>query len=154
MTIPEALEKLDQLQAQIIHGGTPFKDIADAFREVVDRAEYAEKAFQSDQRLMFAALTILRDNGIEVGSKELCEAARRLRAFEAMRQWQPIKTAPRDGEVFLAYEPHDAGGFQIVATYTKAGRLVDTVDGQAFPYATHWMPLPNHPENAQAEVPR
>jgi hypothetical protein len=33
MTIPEALEKLDQLQAQIIHGGTPFKDIADAIRQ-------------------------------------------------------------------------------------------------------------------------
>jgi hypothetical protein len=37
MNIHEALEKLDSLQAQIIHGGRPFGDIADAIR--ADRAE-------------------------------------------------------------------------------------------------------------------
>jgi hypothetical protein len=59
--------------------------------------------------------------------------------------WQPIATAPRDGEPFLAFEPHDLGGFKFVATYTKAERLVDTLEGNAFPYVTHWMPLPENP---------
>jgi hypothetical protein len=95
MTITESLEKLDQLQAQIIHGGTPFKDIADAVREVVERMEYAEKAWKSDQRLMFAALTILRENGIEVGSKELCDAARKL------PEWRTCNP-PEDGSVIVA----------------------------------------------------
>lgn len=74
--------------------------------------------------------------------------------------WQPIETAPRKGEEFLAYlsngwimilsEPHDIHNFSwyktsshtdvpIVRTHAE-GTCDDSIR------ATHWMPLPEAPE--------
>jgi len=121
-------------------------------RKLRQDLQYAENAFRSDQRLMFAALKILRDNGIEVGSKELCEAARRIMELERKAdafEWQPIESCPKDGSAFMAFQPHEQEGFVFPAALTKAGRIVDTLDGNAFPRATHWRPLPAFPENAE-----
>ena len=103
MTIPEALEKLDQLQAQIIHGGTPFKDIADAIRQSME--------------------------------------------------WQPLDNSPRDGDVFMAYVPHDdpsVGGFQFCAVWNREDRLLCMMSGDDFTdKATLWRaahPLPEREE--------
>ena len=83
---------------------------------------------------------------------------------DAMTEWQPIETAPRDGTWFLicranegwesyeigAYDPlfHDrftevgAGGLykkEVVITYEWRGF-------NNFDRATHWMPLPEPPK--------
>ena len=51
-------------------------------------------------------------------------------------QWQPIETAPDEGEV-LVYQP---GGFMWIATDTRT----------ELAGATHWMPLPSSP-NAETK---
>ena len=60
--------------------------------------------------------------------------------------WQPIATAPKDGRTFLAFEPHDAGGFQFVACVVKSGQVACMMTGDSRPRATDWMPLPESPK--------
>lgn len=55
--------------------------------------------------------------------------------------WQPIETAPKDGEQFLC---HDHMGFIVVAHYSM-GDLIVSWDGEEFTGPTHWMPLPEPP---------
>ena len=69
-----------------------------------------------------------------------------------MSAWQPIETAPKDGEWFLAYWPECAPEDRYLATKW----CVSDIDGdcwldhaeQAYDdtQPTHWMPLPEAPQ--------
>ncbi len=63
-----------------------------------------------------------------------------------MNKWQTIETAPKDGTVILGFVPHDCGGYILSLCYTGYERWSGTVDFNDF-YPTHWMPLPNPPED-------
>ncbi len=68
--------------------------------------------------------------------------------------WQPIETAPKDGEPFLGtYQWDDTGEWEVLRMcwIDYAGRFGDAtyapfIDSQTQP--THWMPLPAPPEKA------
>jgi hypothetical protein len=67
--------------------------------------------------------------------------------YNATHGWQPIETAPREGDVFLAFVPHGQVGFAFAACQNMAERLVCMMSGDDFTgKATHWMPLPEFPE--------
>lgn len=80
-----------------------------------------------------------------------------------MSEWQPIETAPRDGTEFLAYDPV-VNKYDVC--YASDNRWYGPRDDDDLPYfihqvdgdygscddyfngdrATHWMPLPEPPE--------
>ena len=89
-------------------------------------------------------------HGYHVIAGLLREAAARLREAEVLRaqaltQWQPIETAPRDGSGFLGYVRKDwIEGFYWTGAewaYLSDSDLIPT--GRKQP--THWMPLPAPP---------
>jgi hypothetical protein len=61
--------------------------------------------------------------------------------------WQPIETAPKDGRIFLAYDPEIAGAWAppspIAFCRWDAGVWVDDAYTEFNP--THWMLLPEPP---------
>jgi hypothetical protein len=89
-------------------------------------------------------------------------------------RWQPIETAPMNGQVFLAYwgdqlvfaawsgprgsvrtegvlwwkkrvSEADPSGFRVVMWFERGGYYA--IDGNCAPFTpTHWMPLPEPPE--------
>lgn len=71
--------------------------------------------------------------------------------------WQPIETAPRDGSVFLAYQPADPSNPAVwpelmgVGYFYSHGFRLDGVGGYEVEYdlerPTHWMPLPTPPSD-------
>lgn len=76
-----------------------------------------------------------------------------------MSEWQPIETAPKDGEVILIFKPDERmvgqytltaywndeeGGFIPAGGIHKQG-YYSAVAGKDQGYPTHWMPLPNSP---------
>lgn len=68
-------------------------------------------------------------------------------AYQSLNGWQTIETAPREGDVFLAFAPHGHVGFAFAACQNTAERLVCMMSGDDFTgKATHWMPLPEFPE--------
>ena len=72
--------------------------------------------------------------------------------YKAAHGWQPLGTSPRDGEVFLAFVPHDQVGFAFAAVWNTADRLLCMMSGDDFTEtATHWMLMPEFPENAKVE---
>lgn len=71
-------------------------------------------------------------------------------AYKATHGWQPIETAPLDGTVFLSFVPHDQVGFAFVGVWNTRGRLLCMMSHDDYTAeATHWMPLPEFPENVQ-----
>ena len=61
-----------------------------------------------------------------------------------MSDWQPIKTAPKDGTQVLGY----FDGHVVVMlwfTYSNDYTCWETVDAETEVDPTHWMPLPNPP---------
>lgn len=80
-----------------------------------------------------------------------------------MSEWQPIETAPKDGEPVLLYKPNErmVGSYVTVGWWSpddgegggvwhdKTGclgyfsRIAEAKQG----YPTHWMPLPQPPVN-------
>jgi hypothetical protein len=82
-----------------------------------------------------------------------------------MSEWQPIETAPQDGEPILIWKPaermvgeymmaaywhDDADGFVPVGGIYKQGYR-SSVTGTDQGYPTHWMPLPAPPKDASHE---
>jgi len=61
-------------------------------------------------------------------------------------EWQDIKTAPRDGDDFLAYDA-DVGMY--AARYLRWLNRFGFAWNEAPIRATHWMPLPAPPVHAQ-----
>lgn len=62
-----------------------------------------------------------------------------LRSQFANREWQPIETAPKDGQDILAYR-HPHGAF-----------LIPRYWGNDTYQMTHWMPLPQPPDAKEGE---
>jgi hypothetical protein len=65
-------------------------------------------------------------------------------ALEAADTWQPIKTAPTDGSLFLVWAPEYVGLpsiYSLCAYHPDAGFCIDELREP-----THWMPLPEPPK--------
>lgn len=66
--------------------------------------------------------------------------------------WQPIETAPKDGQYFIGYWPSQGGSAwhkgQYRTHWTGWGGGCWEADGlgTALPGPTHWMPLPEPPK--------
>ncbi len=72
-----------------------------------------------------------------------------LAALRAVPDWQPIETAPKDGDDILVWGP---GLCCLVVGWDDSGDLDfpwATLDGPKYfdKAFTHWMPLPRPPEN-------
>jgi len=65
-----------------------------------------------------------------------------------MNDWQPIKTAPRDGTRFDVWVPSAVGGYRVADLWFNARGYL-TRDGvqprDLARWPTHWMPLPAAP---------
>ena len=70
--------------------------------------------------------------------------------------WQPIKTAPTNGAVFVVYVPHadsEVGGFQFMGyRRTDNSAVACMMCGEQFPQATHWMMQRENPTNANTAL--
>ncbi len=62
----------------------------------------------------------------------------------ALRDWQPIETAPRDGSTVIVF---DSKHKDVVAAYFSEYDRSWWVLGQGEVLPTHWRPLPPAPEN-------
>ena len=70
-------------------------------------------------------------------------------------KWQPIDSAPAD-TAFLAYSPHDMGGFQFVGLLNGKGEIVSMMTGEPLDdkqaRATHWTNLQQSPSVESSDV--
>jgi hypothetical protein len=74
-----------------------------------------------------------------------------------MREWYPISTAPKDGTIILAWRFFPVavywGGnseFPWEAVHVGGNmRLFPNGFAEDDPHLTHWMPLPEPPEDAE-----
>lgn len=63
--------------------------------------------------------------------------------------WQPIKTAPRDGFILVYMDGDVLGGMRIFPCFMKSGspRVIGTVFAHDIDEKpTHWMQLPEPPQ--------
>ncbi|BCZ76012.1 hypothetical protein [Komagataeibacter phage phiKX1] len=75
---------------------------------------------------------------------EAIQRGRELERAEMGQKWRPIETAPKDGTCILV--PVKFIGADVVTWWAAAWR--ETTNGLRLNEApTHWMPLPNPPEN-------
>lgn len=65
-----------------------------------------------------------------------------------MSQWQPIETAPKDGQHILIAMP---SGTIVSAVWYAGGWEVDHT-GSDEQHATHWMPLPEPPTEPDSSL--
>jgi hypothetical protein len=65
-----------------------------------------------------------------------------------MNKWQPIETAPKDGEIILVYGAfYDFPALRdIYLVYWEEDTQSWEIEGEKI-IATHWMPLPLPPKN-------
>jgi len=66
-----------------------------------------------------------------------------------MGEWQPIETAPTDGEMLAWSALHGFSLAQCSDMLVRNG-ATEYFNGDVFCIATHWMPLPEPPPNAPA----
>ena len=62
--------------------------------------------------------------------------------------WQPNETAPRDGNAFLAWPYRSTSGENdvVIAFFMNGDFYAEDVFAERF-LPSHWMPLPQAPEN-------
>lgn len=66
--------------------------------------------------------------------------------------WQPLASSPRDGTVFMAFAPHDQGGFQFCAVWNLDNRLLCMMSGDDYTdKATLWLVAHPLPHNDQGD---
>ena len=66
------------------------------------------------------------------------------------KPWEPVESSPHGGVVFLAFVPHEQGGFAFCGVWNTEGRLLCMMSGDDFTgHATHWTPLPQFPTTPQ-----
>ena len=63
-----------------------------------------------------------------------------------MKEWRLADTAPQETWVLVVYKSGEMGGDVSIAMLYKNGTWTDW-DGDLYGEITHWMPLPNPPEN-------
>lgn len=78
--------------------------------------------------------------------------ARAIMAKREHSQWQPIKTAPKDGTYFLAVNADAYNPIADICNF-KSGKFQSPSKGEYYApdgwikwWPTHWMPLPGAPE--------
>lgn len=78
---------------------------------------------------------------------ERSKSADEINRLRAAMKWQPIETAPLDGTPVLVVDDQGRGCCCVyIATYSSlSGWTLDT-SPQEEGYPTHWMPLPELPE--------
>lgn len=87
------------------------------------------------------------------GSRQYAEALALLDEFIAERGWQPIETAPRDGDAFLVCLPGQQNlilraRFCKVHKYFTTDRMSEGITQPSFFHdGDMWMPLPTPPAN-------
>lgn len=67
-----------------------------------------------------------------------------------MTSWQPIETAPKDGtEILLFVDAYVTGDTpqQVVGRWFRSGWQESYADEYAVCEVTHWMPLPEPPND-------
>ena len=95
-----------------------------------------------------------KERAIKIATAQMPEIAKEIADamnIEPVREdgWQPLDNSPREGVVFMAYVPHDAGGFQFAAVWNTADRLLCMMSGDDFTdkatlwRAAHPLPKPN-----------
>jgi hypothetical protein len=67
-------------------------------------------------------------------------------ALEA-QEWQPIETAPKTGEKFIAYDPDECSNMQVC--WWLDSEWGDDWYNEIEP--THWMPFPKPPEGVHGD---
>lgn len=104
----------------------------------------------SDSRLTFACGSYERSDGIKRHPHCYQREIAALQTELAKRQWQPIETAPKDGQRVLC---RYAGVYEVrVVTFWRDGGgsahfgLPNEPDGKGSQPATHWQPLPEPPK--------
>jgi len=84
-------------------------------------------------------------------ARKCARAIAPLIAKQVMPQWEPIETAPKNGDVILVY----ANGRRIIAwwNYFQFDKHNNGWDfsGNGFINPTHWMPLPPAPDAILSE---
>ena len=74
----------------------------------------------------------------------LNQAADEIESLRARLEWQPIETAPKDGTpLLIAFRNKEVA----IAPWSKSGPMEVTPQFDLGWMATHWMPLPEPPEN-------
>lgn len=63
-----------------------------------------------------------------------------------MSEWQPIETAPRDGEEFLGWLGGDANVHEICYWSAPDDCWCNSYGWHLDAKLTHWMPLPEPPQ--------
>ncbi len=72
------------------------------------------------------------------------EAIDEIESLRAQLEWQPIETAPKDGTpLLIAFRNKEVA----IAPWSKSGPMEVTPQLDLGWTATHWMPLPEPPEN-------
>lgn len=66
-----------------------------------------------------------------------------------MSEWQPIETAPKDGEYVLLYDRHNDPD-RFVGFYTEVSWVLHGVDDIWIVTPDAWMPLPDPPESPKS----
>lgn len=61
-------------------------------------------------------------------------------------EWQPIETAPKDGECFIGVLAGEPAIYSVIVWYAERFESAD--DGQPRTF-THWMPLPDPPKDGE-----
>lgn len=114
------------------------KNIGDAVGDQ-ETGEIVETPIDAFRRSAGFQFMFVLHSGLAIGKAidHLCASAEKFSA--AMREWQPIETAPQDGRSFLV----GRAGSEWVdrACFMDAHLLI--VGGKWEP--THWMPLPDPP---------
>jgi|ADurb_H2B_02_Slu_FD_contig_91_392824_length_7947_multi_8_in_0_out_0_4 hypothetical protein len=66
--------------------------------------------------------------------------------MSALNQWQPIETAPKDGE-YLVYIPKGRSAIQVAKRMPDFCIIGNMFDFDLLIKPTHWMPLPEAPKS-------
>ena len=77
---------------------------------------------------------------IDEARKELKDLYSRIVELEAMTTWKPIESAPRDGTEIWLFDQERVQGYWNVFTSWWDSDTHEIID------PTHWMPLPQPPE--------
>ena len=78
------------------------------------------------------------------------EFLKRLEAQESQSPWQPIETAPKDGSEFVTANANQ-GFVKELVSWNSFHRFWQSKGQAIYMQATHWMPLPSPPVEAQRQ---
>ncbi len=76
------------------------------------------------------------------GQQQIEEAVELLKKMQAVGQWQPMETAPKDGREIIAYD----SDLSVLTVYYIDNKWTNPCDrDEYYDAVTHWMPWPEPP---------